>query len=122
MGPLFIEAGRMAEAETVFARQLDEAPDSLSPVIGMAFIREKEGRLEEAEQYYRHGIGLEPENRELHMRLCHMYFSNRMWVEACDLLRRWTAIAPGDSAAGEQLKEVLRILDLGDEAEASAVQ
>ena len=122
MGPLLIEAGRMAEAETVFARQLDEAPDSLSAVIGMAFIREKEGKLGDAEQYYRHGIGLEPENRELYMRLCHMYFTNRMWVEARDLLQKWIAIAPDDSGAGKQLEEVMRVLGPGNEAETPTIQ
>ena len=121
MGALFIEAGRPAEAETVFTRQLREEPDSISAVIGMAFIRQKEGKLEEAEEFYRHGIGLEPENRELYMRLCHMYFNHKMWVEARDLLHKWIAISPEDHAAVDQLEEVTRALE-GDVAETPAVQ
>ncbi|MFH1279699.1 MAG: DUF2723 domain-containing protein [Candidatus Eisenbacteria bacterium] len=110
MGPLYVEAERWEEAEAFFTRQLEEGPESLPPYLGLAYIREREGRGEDAETLYRRGIGVAPNEREGYLRLCRHLMMSGDLGGARGVLREWLAIDPDDRSAVDQLREVERAM------------
>ncbi|MBN1826785.1 MAG: DUF2723 domain-containing protein [Candidatus Eisenbacteria bacterium] len=111
MGPLLVEAERYEEAETLFLRQLAQAPESIGPHLGLAFIREKEGAKDEAESHYREAIHYRPTNRESYVRLTRLLVERGDWEGARETLREWLAIHPDDTVIQGQLGEVERVLE-----------
>lgn len=110
MGPLYVEAERWEEAEAFFSHQLRESPESLPPYLGLAYIREKEGRGEEAEMFYRKGIGVAPREKEGYLRLVRYLMMSGNLHGARGVLGDWLEIEPEDRAAVEQMKEIERAL------------
>jgi tetratricopeptide (TPR) repeat protein len=110
MGALYAEAGRYEEAETLFVRQVDEYPDSLSPRLGLAFVREKQGRTAEADSLYRQGIRIAPDHEEAYLRLCRIRLQAGDLEGGREVMREWLAVRPDDSAARVQLEEIDRAI------------
>ncbi|MFH1681442.1 MAG: DUF2723 domain-containing protein [Candidatus Eisenbacteria bacterium] len=106
MGPLYAEAERYEQAETLFARQMAEHEDSLAPYLGLAYVREKQGREEEADSLYRLGIAAVPDHPEGYMRLCRLCLRRQDLAGAREVLRAWLAALPNDATARAQLREL----------------
>jgi len=106
MGPLYAEAERYEDAESLFVRQIGDYPDSLSPYLGLAFVRDKRGRQDEADSLYREGIRVSPAHQEGYLRLCRLRLQRGDLTGAREVLLAWIVARPDDAAARAQLREV----------------
>lgn len=113
MGPLYVEAERFDDAESLFVRQRRLEPDSLPPLMSLAYLAEKRGDSADAERFYRSGVEIAPESQESHMRLCRFLIERGKYEEAREVLVRWLKIRPGDRSAVEQLTELDRAMSEG---------
>ncbi|RPJ42357.1 MAG: tetratricopeptide repeat protein, partial [Candidatus Latescibacterota bacterium] len=113
MGPLYAEARMFDEAETLFQRQIEEAPDSLGAHLGLAYVRERQGRAGEAERFYRSAIALAPEHQEAYLRLCRLLIQEGDLQGGREVLAEWLAIRPDDAAGQAQLREIDRAISAG---------
>ncbi len=110
MGPLYIEAKRYDDAESLFTRQQRQDPDSLPPLLSLAYLSEKRGDPDGARRWYRRGVEIAPEAQESHLRFCRFLIEQGDYEEAREVLVRWLKISPGDRSAVAQLAELDRAM------------
>jgi tetratricopeptide (TPR) repeat protein len=110
MGPLYVEAERYEEAEAFFQKRMAEGPESLSPYLGLAFIRERQGEREEAERLYEEGIRIAPRVQDSYLGLVRLRIGSGDIEGARRALVEWLAVRPDDEQARAQLGELDRLI------------
>ena len=62
LGILYTKVGNLEEAEYNFTNALDENPDDVEAVMGMALVFENAEKWRKAEKFYRELIAIDPDN------------------------------------------------------------
>lgn len=93
-------------------------PITLAEAVGLALVRHREDRLDEADTIYRAVLSVQPDNADaLHFSGVLAHQQDR-YDDAIDLIRRALAVIPGHADAHNNLGNILRSLGCIDEAHA----
>jgi glycosyltransferase involved in cell wall biosynthesis/Tfp pilus assembly protein PilF len=82
IGVIHLEAGRLEEAQGVFASVLGRDPGHGPSLLNLGFIAKTQGRVEEAERCYQQVAQLQPEGVEAPANLGHLYMDAGRHAEA----------------------------------------
>ena len=111
-------AGRLNEAESLYRRVLDEHPDNVEAIQGLAVLCHQRGRPEEALALFRRAITLDPNSRVADRQLGRLLEQRGDSAGASICYRRAARLRPLDAAAQADLARTLA--GQGEVAEAVA--
>ena len=111
-------AGRLAEAESLYRAVLDQQPDNVDAIQGLAVLCHRRGHPEEALALFRRAITLDPDSRVADRQLGRLLEQRGDPVGAAICYRRAARLRPLDAAAQADLARTLAAQ--GEAAEAIA--
>jgi len=100
-------AGRLREAESLYRAVLDQHPDNVDAIQGLAALCHQRGRPEEALALFRRAIALDPDSRVADRQLGRLLEQRGDWVGAAICYRRAARLRPLDAAAQADLARTL---------------
>lgn len=102
-------AGRLAEAEEVYGRILEAAPNRLDVLFSRAIVQQTQGRVIEAGQSYRAILAKSPGEPAVHARLGDLMFWTGRLGAAADYYETATRLAPDDAGLRGVMDNILHI-------------
>jgi Flp pilus assembly protein TadD/mono/diheme cytochrome c family protein len=103
----YIEAGRLADAETLLRKALRLRPGYARAVGNLGTVLQAQGRTAEALQQFRNGVMLEPDSFDLQFSLGTTLNSGGRFTEAIPHLERALVLDPGSAEAHNNLAVAL---------------
>src|SRR5579871_225763 len=100
-------AGRLTEAEWLYRRVLDQYPDDVDAIQGLAALCYRRGRPDEALALFRRAITLDPDSPVADRQLGRLLEQRGDRVGAAICYRRAARLRPGDAAAQADLARTL---------------
>jgi superkiller protein 3 len=123
LGCALLRQGEMDEALKVFQSALARDPDGCGPEVYMhiGLIRKQQQRFEEAAEYYRKAISLDPRYAAAYMNLGNVLHMQGKYKEAVEAYSRCIDVAPDYVIAPVNLSLGVSLLHLGDREKAIGV-
>ncbi|MCU0222544.1 MAG: tetratricopeptide repeat protein [Acidobacteria bacterium] len=82
------------DEESLYAALMEAAPRHADGFLGLAHVRERQGRLDEAEALLRQAVAIEPSLERAHMKLGVVYGRQERWEDAIASFQRALALRP----------------------------
>lgn len=115
-------AGRLREAEPLYAVVLAEAPDHPDALHFLGVLRHRQGASGEGVALIRRSLALAPDNADAHNNLGNLLFEQGKIEDAVAAYRRVVELRPGSADAHHNLGVALRAIGKAAEAEAALEQ
>jgi predicted TPR repeat methyltransferase len=115
-------AGRLGEAEPLYAAVLAQSPDHPDALHFLGVLRHRQGASGEALALIRRSLALAPDNADAHNNLGNVLFELSKVEEAITAYRRLVELRPGSADAHHNLGVALRATGKPAEAEAAFEQ
>jgi hypothetical protein len=106
LGGLLIEGDALDEAKAFYMDRLENHPGDERVYIGLAYLAGREGKDEEALDWYLKGLRVAPTSLEMLAGLYQGYARLGRYADAENVLRQWVALHPGDSTAKAVLEDL----------------
>jgi tetratricopeptide (TPR) repeat protein len=110
------KSGNLEEAQTHYGRVLEEKPESVDAIVGLARVHQLSGRSDEAEQAFHKALRIDPQSPAALHGMGQFYASKSRWHEAAELLNKAVAAAPGERSVRYDLAVALVHTDNVDAA------
>jgi Flp pilus assembly protein TadD len=90
------QAGRLAEAETIYRQVLAVSPNNVDALNLLGLIAHQAGKNDTAATLFARAVALAPNVAELHLHLAWALSQQKRWQPAADACRRALELRPGD--------------------------
>jgi tetratricopeptide (TPR) repeat protein len=81
--------------------------------LGLAFLAQRDGHLEEALEWYLRALRFDPADRDVLAGLYQTYYGLGRYEEAKAVIQRWIQMNPSDGSARELLEDLQRQIEIG---------
>ncbi len=108
LGGLLVEGKAYEDARAFYQARLASHPQDIRVYIGLAYLASLDEKAEEALEWYKRGLRVDPSSLEILAGLYQSFVKLGRYAEAENVLRQWVAIHPGDSSAQGVLDDLRR--------------
>jgi tetratricopeptide (TPR) repeat protein len=113
MGSFLLESKRYDEARAYYTKRVETQPSDLRSYLGLAFLAQRDGHLEEALEWYLRALRFDPADRDVLAGLYQTYYGLGRYEEAKAVIQRWIQMNPSDGSARELLEDLQRQIEIG---------
>jgi tetratricopeptide (TPR) repeat protein len=108
LGGILIEGGAYEDARQLYLQRVEETPGDVRSYIGLAYLATRDGKHDEALDWYLRGLRIDPNSVEILAGMYQSYVELGRYSDAENVLRQWVALHPTDESAKSVLEELRR--------------